>query len=178
VKRIIWALGVAGFLLSFGMAGPAWADEDPWADFRFLIGTWISDNKPEDGSCRFSLEAELGVKVLVRRNTAELPAAKGRPAGKHEDLVIIYRATGGKQFRASYFDNEGHVIQYAITPLPDKNGLVFLSDADPAGPRFRLTYTKGESDKVAVKFEIAPSGKAKEFHTYLEGSVRRKKPRE
>src|SRR5206468_3504124 len=97
--------------------------------------------------------------VLVRRNTADLPAANGRPAARHEDLMVVFREQGGKQFRASYFDSEGHVIQYAVAPLADRKGLVFVSDADPSGPRFRLTYAKGEGEKVTVKFEIAPPGK-------------------
>jgi hypothetical protein len=151
------------------------ADDDPWADFRFLIGAWVSEGKPEDGSGSFTLEPDLGGKVLVRRNIADLPATKDRPAGKHEDLMVVYREQGGKEFQASYFDNEGHVIQYSVSPLPDKKGLQFLSNADPSGPRFRLTYTAGEEDKAAVKFEIAPPGKPDEFRTYLEGTVRRKK---
>ena len=159
-------------LLSMWAAGPVRAD-DPWADFRFLIGDWVSDGKPADGSGSFTLAPDLGGKVLVRRHRAELPASAGRPAGKHEDLMIVYPE--GKGFRASYFDNEGHVIQYAVSPLPDKKGLQFLSNADPSGPRFRLTYTAGEEDKATVKFEIAPPGKPDEFRTYLEGTVRRKK---
>ena len=155
-------------------AAPARAEEDPWADFRFLIGTWVSEARPEEGSGSFTLEPDLGGKILLRRNIADLSAGKGRPAAKHEDLMIVYREPGGKTFRASYFDNEGHVIEYSVSSSPDKKGLVFVSNADRPGPRFRLTYTKGEEDKVAVKFEIAPPGKADQFKTYLEGSVRRK----
>ncbi|HEY7327672.1 MAG TPA: hypothetical protein VH592_08535 [Gemmataceae bacterium] len=161
-------------LLSAWVAAPVRAEDDPWEDFRFLIGSWISDGRPEEGSGSFTLEPDLGGKVLVRRNVANLPAAKGRPEAKHEDLMIVYREPGGQTFRASYFDSEGHIIQYAVSPLPDKKGLVFVSNSDRSGPRFRLTYTKGEGDKVAVKFEIAPPGKADEFKTYLEGTVRRK----
>lgn len=154
-------------------AAPVRAEDDPWADFRFLIGSWVSDGRPEEGSGSFTLEPDLGGKILLRRNIAELPAAKGHPAGKHEDLMIVYREPSGKTFRASYFDNEGHIIQYSVNSLPDKKGLVFVSNLDRSGPRFRLTYTKSEEDKVAVKFEIAPPGKADQFKTYLEGTVRR-----
>jgi hypothetical protein len=169
-------MGGVVVLLSTWAVAPVWAEEDAWADFRFLIGTWVSEGRPEEGSGRFTLEPDLGGKILVRRNVAELPAAKGRPAGKHEDLMIVYREPGGKSFRASYFDNEGHVIRYTVSMLPEKKGLVFISNPDPSGPRFRLTYTRGEEDKVAVKFEIAPPGKPDEFKTYLEGTVRRKQP--
>jgi hypothetical protein len=165
---------VVVILLSTWLSAPVRAEDDPWADFGFLIGTWVSEGKPEEGSGSFTLEPDLGGKILLRRNFAELPAAKGRPAGKHEDLMIVYREPGGKSFRASYFDNEGHIIQYSVRSLPEKKCLVFVSNADPSGPRFRLTYTKGEGDRVAVKFEIAPPGKADQFKTYLEGIVRRK----
>lgn len=176
MTRIAWSIGGVVVLLSTCTVTPVRAEEDAWADFRFLIGTWVSEGRPEEGSGRFALEPDLGGKILVRRNVAELPAAKGRPANKHEDLMIVYREPGGKSFRASYFDNEGHVIQYAVSSLPDKKGLVFLSNPEPSGPRFRLTYTKCEADKVAVKFEIAPPGKAEQFKTYLEGTVRRQQP--
>lgn len=176
MKRVMSAVGVAGLLCSAWAVGPVQADEDSWADFRFLIGAWISEGKPADGSGSLTLEPDLGGKILVRRNAADLPAANGRPARKHEDLMVIYKEQGGKQFRASYFDNEGHIIQYSVSPLTDQKGLVFISNPAPSGPRFRLTYTRGEKDKVAIKFEIAPPGKADGFKTYLEGTVRRKKP--
>src|SRR5262245_13503587 len=103
-------------------AAPVGAGEDPWEDFRFLIGSWVSDGDPKDGTGQFTLEPDLGGKVLVRRNVANLPAAQGRPAGKHEDLMIVYLQPMGKQHRASYFDSEGHVIQYAISSLEGKKG--------------------------------------------------------
>jgi hypothetical protein len=175
MTRITRSMYVVVVLLSVWTAAPVQAEDGPWADFRFLIGSWVSESRPEEGSGSFTLEPDLGGKILVRRNTANLPAAKGRPAAKHEDLMIVYREPGGKTFQASYFDNEGHIIQYSVSSLPDKKGLVFISNPDRSGPRFRLTYTKGERDKVTVKFEIAPPGKADQFKTYLEGTVRRKK---
>ena len=163
-------------VLSFFLAGtPARAGEDTWANFRFLIGTWVSDGKPEQGSDRFTIESDLQGKILVRRNQADLPAAQGRPAGKHEDLMIIYRSSGLDQIKASYYDNEDHVIQYTVSALPEGKGLVFVSDAAPTAPRFRLTNTKGGEDTVAIKFEFAPPGKADEFKTYLEGAAHRTK---
>jgi hypothetical protein len=169
------AASLAIVLISAWAVAPVRAEDDPWADLRFLIGTWVSEGKPEAGSGKFSLEPDLQNKVLVRRNVAKIPAAPGRPGGKHEDLMVIYRDPDSKTLRASYFDSEGHVIAYAVAPLAEKTGLEFLSSADAKGPRFRLTYTKGEADKVAVKFEIAPPGKPEGFRTYLEGVVRRAK---
>jgi hypothetical protein len=163
--------GVTLILFSACASASGQEKQDAWADFRFLIGSWVSAGKAEEGS--FTLEPDLQGQILLRRNVANLPAAKGRPAGRHEDLMIIYRV-GGKQIKASYYDSEGHVIQYSVAPLAEKKGLVFVSDLESSGPHFRLTYTKGEGDTVAVKFEIAPPGKPPEFKTYLEGTVRRK----
>jgi hypothetical protein len=170
-------IGLTLLLAATAASMPVRAEDDAWADFRFLIGSWLSDDKPDQSSGRFTLEPELGGKILVRRNTAMLTASNGRPASKHEDLMVVFAEPGGKQFRASYWDNEGHVIQYAVAMLPDNKGLSMTSDAGAPGPRFRLTYTKGESDKVVVKFEIMPPGQT-EFRKYLEGTVRRKKAEE
>lgn len=149
------------------------ADENRWADFRFLMGSWVSEGKPEQGSGSFSLEPDLDGKVLLRRNVAHVPTGKGGALARHEDLMVIYPNRGGKQLRASYFDSEGHVIHYGISPLPDQKGLVFLSEPD-AGPRFRLTYTKLADEKVSTTFEIAPPGRPEQFRMYLKGVVKRK----
>ena len=102
----------------------------------------------------------------------------GKPAAKHEDLLIVYRGAGGKHTKAIYFDNEDHVIQYTVTLSDDKKSLVFLSDPDPSAPRFRLTYTKDKDESLRIKFEFAPPGKPDEFKTYAEGSARKKTGKE
>lgn len=164
-------------LLVLSLVGtPAPAQQDAWADFRFLMGTWVSIGETTEGSGGFTLEPDLQDKILVRRNEADLPATKDRPAAKHEDLMVIYRVPGGEQVNASYYDNEDHIIQYTVSPLPEKGGLVFVSDAMPSAPRFRLTYTAAGANTVAIKFEFAPPGKAEEFRTYLEGTARRTRP--
>lgn len=167
-------LGVAALLLLACDVPNIRADEDHWADFRFLMGSWVSEAKPEQGSGSFSLEPDLEGNVLVRRNSAQVPTGKQGEFAKHEDLMVIYPARGAKQFRASYFDSEGHVIHYGVSPLPGDKGLVFLSESAAAGPRFRLTYTKLAGDKVSTSFEIALPGHPEQFRMYLQGIVKRK----
>ena len=165
-------------ILFFGSSWPAAslsAEDDRWGAFRFLIGAWVSEAKAETGSGRFTLEPDLQGKVLVRRNVTVLRTTGDAPSATHEDLMIIYQEPTTRQFHASYFDNEGHVIQYAITPLPDSKGLVFLSRGVPSEPQFRLTYIREKDEKVTVKFEIAPPGKAGTFRLYQSGTVRRTK---
>jgi hypothetical protein len=151
------------------------APDDPWEPYEFLIGQWTGEGggEPGKGSGEFSFAWDLQKKVLVRKNRADFPAAAGRPAISHEDLMIIYRGDGGGPGKAIYFDSEGHVIHYAASVSDDKRTLKFLSEAAAAVPRFRLTYSKEKEDAVRVKFEMAPPGKPDEFKTYLEGSARR-----
>jgi hypothetical protein len=150
------------------------ADDDPWQPFHFLIGEWVGEGKEGQGTGHFSLTPELGGKILVRRNHAELPAGNGRPAGVHDDLMVIYKSQDGKSFKAIYFDSEDHVINYEVTFSPDKETLTFISATVPRAPRFRLTYQREADDRIGIKFEIAPPGKAEEFKIYLEGKARKK----
>jgi len=162
-------------VLIAGVPGRTAAPTDPWAACRFLLGEWVGEGGPSGrGTGTFTFALDLQDKVMVRRNHAELPAGTGRPAAVHEDLMVIYPDEGGKAPKAIYFDSEGHVIHYAVSASEDQRVLTFVSDPQPTGPRFRLSYTKEGADAVAIKFEIAPPGKPDEFKTYLEGKARRK----
>jgi hypothetical protein len=166
---------VALLALSAGAVG-ATPDADAWEPYRFLVGEWTGegDGEPAKASGQFSFAWDLREKVLVRRNRAEFPAAQGRPASSHEDLMVIYQGDRGGPTKAIYFDNEGHVINCAVTLADDKRTLTFLSDAVPAAPRFRLSYAKSVDDSLKIKFEIAPPGRPEDFKTYLEGTARRR----
>jgi hypothetical protein len=112
--------------------------------------------------------------VLVRRNRADYPATKERPAFSHTDLMVIYHEPGAQDVRAIYFDNEGHVIHYSVSVAPDQSSVTFLSDTTPTAPRFRFTYNKTKNDSMSFRFDIAPPGKPEAFSKYLEGTLRRK----
>ena len=112
---------------------------------------------------------------MMRKNRADYPATKDRPAFSHEDLMVIYLEPGGAGTRrAIYFDNEGHVIEYAAEFSAERKTFTFLSGAVPSSPRYRLTYTKEGTDRVSIKFEIAPPGKPDGFSTYVEAVAHRK----
>jgi hypothetical protein len=162
--------------LSAGAANAS-SDDDPWKPYRFLVGEWTGEGggEPGRGSGRFSFDWDLQEKVLVRRNRTEFPAAQGRPASVHEDLMVIYRGKNGAPTKAIYFDSEGHVIHYTATFSQDQRTLTFLSDPSAAGPRFRLTYAQRASEVLRIRFEIAPPNKPDGFKIYLEGSARRQK---
>src|SRR5215831_7766048 len=145
--------------------------KDPWAPLSFLLGSWSGkgSGKPGDvaaGTASFSFD--LKKNVIVRKNRAEIAAKPGATDGSvHEDLLIIYQQPAGGHFKAIYFDDEGHVINYSVS-FPDKQvGAVFESDAMGPGPRFRLTYTLAKNGDVETTFSIAPPGG--DYKPYVSG---------
>lgn len=145
----------------------------PFAAVEFLLGAWEGEGGgvPGHGTGTFTFALELQGKVMVRRNHSEYPATKDRPASDHEDLMVVFNE-GGK-LRAHYYDNEGHVILYQVSPPDEKGGVQFISDAQ-AGPRFRLTYTPAEKDRLLLRFDIAPPGRPDAFKNYIEAGAKRK----
>ncbi len=168
--KIIFALAL---LL---LPAPAQKPGSDWEALQSLAGEWIGvgTGTPGQGSGAFSFTADLQGRVLDRRNRAGYPAANGRPAALHDDLTVHYRDPSGGRVRAIYFDNEGHVIHYAVDVSADHKRITLLSDAAPSEPRFRFTYTLTGARSLTLKFEIAPPGKPDRFATYLEGGARRK----
>jgi hypothetical protein len=131
-----------------------------WDSLRPLLGTWEGSDPAKHETGRFTLAPDLGGKILLRRNTND------SPQGHHEDLMVI--ESGGK--RASYWDNEGHVIHYAITA--DATHIELVSDEVTGAPRFRLTYVVKGPDELAIDFAIQMPG-ASEFQHYTGGTVHR-----
>ncbi|TSC34229.1 hypothetical protein [Corallococcus sp. Z5C101001] len=135
--------------------------------FAFLLGTWdaAGGGTPGASAGTFTFQPDVQGQVLVRRNESSTPA------GIHEDLMVLYLATPDA-VRASYFDNEGHVLQYAAHAEASPASAEFVTDEGRGGPRFRLSYRLNADGTLNVKFEIAPPGA--EFRTYLEGTARRR----
>jgi hypothetical protein len=157
--------GAPGGALVFGRSAPA---ADPWAKLNFLVGEWrgIGSGAPGEGVGGTSFAFELDQNVLVRKNWATYPPKPGEAKGlSHEDLMIVYPAPGGAGLKAVYFDNESHVIEYAVSFPGRGDDVVFESDpAEAAGPRFRLDYSLAADGRLTVAFSIAaPGGDFKEY---------------
>jgi hypothetical protein len=169
------ALIAALILLSINTASAQQAKGDPWEKWQFLIGDWdgAGTGKPGDGAGGFSLKPDLDGNVLIRKNHADYPASNGRPAFSHNDLMIVYPAGITGEESAIYFDNEGHVINYSVS-FSDR-AIILTSATSDNSPRFKLSYTPTEKDKVNIKFEIAPPGKPDSFSPYIEALATRKR---
>jgi hypothetical protein len=169
------AFSIAVFLLAALTQGHSLAAEIPevWKPFQFLLGDWVGSGsgKPGDGSGEFSLRFDLDQKILIRRNRAQLaPTAKQLAGAVHEDLMIIYRQPGNGAFRADYFDNEGHVIHYAISLA--EHSAVFESDEPGDAMRFKLTYDLKSDGLLSIDFAVGGPGKP--FQSYVSGTARRR----
>ena len=160
-----------GLLIAATLLISVGARAEDWGPVQFLAGHWTGDGggEPGRGSGSFSFAPDLQGKILVRKSFAEYPAANGKPAYRHDDLMIVYRDGSSRQLRAIYFDNEEHAIPYSIQSSP--GGVVFESEGPRDAARFRLTYTSAGSGRLKLKFEIAPPGK--EYATYIEAGAKR-----
>lgn len=146
-----------------------------WEDWNYYLGEWTGDGEgePGEGSGGFRFDFDLQGHILVRKNFAEYLATEKMPAYRHDDLMIIYRDPE-QGFRATYWDNEGHIIYYTAEFSQDKNILTFLGDIIPSAPRFRFIYNKVNNNVLGIRFEIAPPGRPEEFAPYIEAKAQRK----
>jgi hypothetical protein len=151
--------------------------KNPMAPLQFLVGAWsgIGYGKPGEaikGLTTFSWE--LDGNIIVRKNRAEYaPASGGVVKTIHEDLMIIYQQPGGEKICATYFDNEGHVINYTASFPARQPAVVFESTASEKSPRFRLVYEIGSDEVLTNEFYIAPPGGG--FRLYVKGTIKREK---
>ncbi len=168
---LLLSLMLAGTLAVHSQGRPS-ADLSP---LKFLLGEWVAEGggSPGEATGEFSHTMDLQGSVMVRRNHADYPATAARPAFSHDDLMIVFGAAGGS-LQAEYFDNEGHVIHYAVHVCPSGDSAVFVSEASLQAPRFRFTYIKEGADTLKTLFEIAPPGKPEAFSLYVAGVAHRK----
>ena len=161
-------------LLAAAVAGLQAQTASPFAPLQFLVGEWTGDGEgaPGQASGGFTFQFDLQNKVLVRRNFAEYPATAQRAAFRHDDLMVVYADPSDKSLRATYFDNEDHVIAYRIETGADF--VRFTSDPQSGQPRFRMLYRKSGEGKMSFEFDIAPPGKPDAFARYITAQLRKK----
>jgi len=166
-------VGATVAIAAFFVTQTGKSDAANWKGWDFLIGDWVAQGggKPGDAtSGSFSFTPELDGKILVRKNRAEYPATNGRPAFKHEDLMVVFRGPNGT--KANYYDSEGHVISYDVSIAEDGKMITFASDASAPGPKFRIVYTAQTDGSIKGSFDMAAPGK--ELSPYTAWTAKKK----
>ena len=177
-------------VLIIGLAQAA-EPADVWKPLRFLLGSWEGGGSgaPGEGHGYATFTLELDSNVMMRKNRTEFPPKPGEKSGLvHDDWLLIYPVAaiqGQSQkpdsssashpsplFKAIYFDNEGHVINYNVA-FPGENAATFETDPAQPGPRIRLEYTMPSPDVARSVFSFAMPGG--DFKPYVSGDVRRVK---
>ncbi len=170
MSKFVGAVLALGVVLA---AGPVSADAPQQLEpLSFLLGQWeaTGSGSPGAGAGSATFAPGLQDRVIMRTSYAEYPASATVPATRHDDLMVIY-AAAGSGLRADYYDNEGHVIHYAVT-VPAPGEACFVSDEVGGAPRFRLSY-KLASGLLKGEFAIAPPGQPEAFAPYLVWESRR-----
>jgi hypothetical protein len=144
-----------------------------WGVLNQLVGHWIADSGGGHPGATTRAEEvftlELGGRILVRHDFSEYASANGAQATRHDGLLIFY-PIGSRAFAAHSYDNEGHVIDYAVVA---SDGVITLTSAALAGtPRFRLTYLP-DNATMRIRFEIASPGQPEAFQLYVSGTTHR-----
>jgi hypothetical protein len=126
-----------------------------WEKFNWLLGAWKGEGsgKPGEGEGSFAFSLDLGGEVMIRRGHTDFPATKDTPAATHEDLMVIYLDAASGQAKAVYFDNEGHMISYAIAMV--EKSIVLTSEKNGNSPAFRLTYTPLDKETMDTSFDMS-----------------------
>jgi hypothetical protein len=116
-------------------------DPNPWKELNFLKGTW--EAKTAAGATAkitgtYTFQMELKGHVLARHATVSDCTGPETFDCQHGDLFYVYQDSTENGLKAIYFDNEGHVIKYAVSTT-EPSTVTFMSEPQP-GPRFRLVY--------------------------------------
>jgi hypothetical protein len=105
--------------------------------------------------------------VLVRRSDSAACTGPAKFDCEHSDMLYVYQEAGNQPLKAIYFDNEGHVIHYAVS-TPEATTALFVSEAAPSGPQFQLIYQLKDG-VMTGKFQMRMPGQA-DWKSYLEWS--------
>jgi len=138
----------------------------------FLLGDWDAIGLPAGESGAFNFSLAVQDRIIVRTNYAKNPARDGKPATRHDDLMVIF--VEGNEVKADYFDSEQHVIHYVVQPRGPKD-VVFVSEPRAGEPRYRLSYVLAANGQLKGSFEIAPAEAPDAFKPMLAWTARKLK---
>jgi hypothetical protein len=172
VLLLAFALAPALSELAPRQASGARVERVELSALNFLLGDWDAIELPRGESGAFNFSLAVQDRLIVRTNYAKYPARDGKPATRHDDLMVIF--VEGDALRADYFDSEQHVIRYLVQPRGPRD-VVFVSEAKAGEPRYRLSYTLTATGHLKGTFESAASEAPDDFKSLLVWTARKLK---
>ena len=171
---------VIGLLLPSFFGAQTKTQTEIWEPLKFFVGKWEGTGTGKPGVSKVEREYRLTLndKFMHVHNVSTYEPQPKNPKGEiHEDWGMIGFDKSRKQFVFRQFNVESFVIHYVTTNISDDaKTIVFTSEGIeniPAGWRARETYKIVNADEFVEVFELA--GPGKEFETYSEARLRRKK---
>src|SRR5436309_15995463 len=79
----------------------AQTDPEVLAPFQFLLGEWTAMGDQGNATGGFTFTPSVQRHVIVRTNYSDTPASNGKPASRHDDLMVIY--FDGDLVQADYY---------------------------------------------------------------------------
>jgi hypothetical protein len=149
--------------------------QDSFAALQLFVGNWEAESTPNVTVARTDFMLELQGKALVRHNHAEYPAANGKPAYTHDDLLVVYREVKPVATKGLYLDNEGYYARYTVTSSAPGQA-TFVSDVIRGFPRYRTSYSLLPDGRLSTTIEVSPAGKASAFAPFLQWMSKRAAP--
>ena len=144
----------------------------PLSALDFLLGGWDAIELPAGERGAFNFTLAIQDRIIVRTNYAKYPARDGKPATRHDDLMVIF--VEGDALKADYFDSEQHVIHYVVQSRGPKD-VVFVSEAKAGEPRYRLSYTLAANGRLKGTFETASPEAPDDYKPLLAWTARKLK---
>ena len=173
---------ICGLLVALGFGTQAQAQvpaapADPWADVRFLLGSWEGTSTGHSGRATVRREYRfvLSDRFIEERNTSTYPPQEANPKGEvHEHISYLSHDRARKQLVLRQFHVERFVIQYVQDGEASGGRLTFVSETmenTPSGWRARETYIVHGPDEFEEVFELAQAGKP--FDVYSRTRLKR-----
>ncbi len=162
-----------------GIAQEKAGHDDPWAPFRYFVGSWEGQGEGSPGASTGTQTFEFilnGVFLQVRNRSVFAPQERNLQGEVHEDVGIFSYDKDRQTFILRQFHVEGFVNQYVLESRNLESGMfVFVSESIeniPAGFKARLTYRIVDTDTFEQTFDLAAPGQ--EFQCYSVGVMKRK----
>ncbi len=178
-------LGSALFLSNAGSAQqPATNKQsdqsDPLKPLLLFIGKWEGDSQGQPGVGKMVREYAFVLKnrFVQVSNKAVYPPQEKNPKGEtHEDLGFFGYDRSLKKLSFRQFHIEGFVVQYSLESISEDGRTIVLTSTaiENISPGWvaRETYRFLSNDEYIETFALA--GPGKEFETYSETRLRRKR---